>query len=424
MRRSELYITLLVAFGVSFLYFLTLYFFPVPLEVQLVIFLIPFFVGLRFGIPAGVVVASLILVVFVYENPPREELLAWYLILGVISVLVGVLGGIIRDYRMQQKRLFALFQAAQLLASVKSLEEISKEVIKILEKDLGYHHAAIAWVKGDFLELAYAKDYVIKAGLKTKVGEGVTGKAVQEGKVLLVPDVRKFPSYIPGLSGAKSELACPIKVKEKVVGVINLESRKKAAFRKEDIQLLQAFSKIVAVAWENAMLHEKLFNEAITDPLTGLYNRRYFFKRLQEEISRAQRYGSKFGLLLLDLKDFKKINDNLGHEKGDELLKAFAEKLQRNVRKVDIVARYGGDEFVVLLIQTNKNGIKAVMGRLAREISEIEVEGFKIRANIGAALYPEDGELPNELLRKADDRMYLAKKANRLYLLPWESLEA
>lgn len=423
MRRSDVLLALLVAFWVSLLYFLTVHFFPVPLELQLLIFLIPFFVALKFGVAAGVMVASLILAAFVYENPPREELLAWYLILGVISVLVGVLGGIIRDYRSQQRRLFALYQAAQLLASVKSLEEISKEVVEILERHLGYHHAAIAWVKGDFLELAYAKDYVIKAGLKTKVGEGVTGKAVQEGRVLLVPDVKKFQGYIPGLSGAKSELACPIKVKEKVIGVINLESRKKSAFRKEDIQLLQAFSKMVAVAWENAMLHEKLFSEAITDPLTGLYNRRYFFKRLQEEISRAQRYGSKFGLLLLDLKDFKKINDTLGHDKGDEILKAFAEKLQKNVRRVDIVARYGGDEFVILLIQTSKNGIKAVMERLAKEISEMEVEGFNIKANIGAALYPDDGELPNELLKKADDRMYLAKRANKPFLLPWETLE-
>ena len=256
--------------------------------------------------------------------------------------------------------------------------------------------------------------------MKIKIGEGVTGTAVKRRVSLIVNDVKKFPNYIPGLHNARSELACPIRLRDRVIGVINIEAREKGAFTKEDMELIEAFSRIVAVAWENATLHEKLFNEAITDPLTGLYNRRYFFKRLQEELLRAQRYGSKFGLLVLDLKDFKKINDTYGHERGDEILKAFAEKLQASVRKIDIVARYGGDEFVVLLTQANRNGVKAVVKRLAKAISEIDVDGIKIQANIGAAIYPEDGTTPDALLKVADDRMYQAKKQNLPFILPWE----
>ncbi|GEM_PF-5548293 len=388
------------------------------LIIQTAFLLIPFLLTIKWGLKPGIFSAFFLSIIFVRAHPPSEETLHFYLVGIVLIILSLILGNMVRILRLRSRKLEALYRAAQVLASTKNSDELSMEISNILKNFLGYQHAVVSWVKGEELELAYSEDYILKKGFKIKIGEGITGTAVKERKTILIGDVKKHKNYIPGLPGARSELATPIIVGGNVIGVINIEDRRKNAFTVEDQQLLEAFAKMVAVAWENVQLHEKLLMDSITDPLTGLYNRRFLFKRLEEEIDRARRYKDNFGVLMFDLTNFKAINDTYGHERGDELLQKFARILRTSLRKSDIVARYGGDEFVAIILDARRDGLTAIMKRISEKVKEnFSASGIPIGVNIGGALYPWDGKTVEELLKIADKRMYDAKKQGVPFLV-------
>ncbi|MEW6173289.1 MAG: GGDEF domain-containing protein [Bacillota bacterium] len=149
-------------------------------------------------------------------------------------------------------------------------------------------------------------------------------------------------------------------------------------------------------------LHEALEREALTDSLTGLYNRRFFYQRLEEAVARYQRYGEPFGVAVLDVDELKEVNDRYGHLKGDEVLKEIARALNAAVRATDSVARFGGDEFVILFSgAANEEG---VVDRLLKEVDKCSKT-----ASIGVSFCPRDGTTGDELVAVADKRMYAAK---------------
>jgi diguanylate cyclase (GGDEF)-like protein len=317
------------------------------------------------------------------------------------------------------RQLTTLYDVGKAIASTLSKEDLLQKIIKLLKDTFRYDHPSILWLdeKRKVLVLKSSFGYNrVKNGAEIPLGRGVTGRVAQTGKPLLIGDVSKFPDYIPGIADAKSELAVPIKMKGKVVGVINLESPMLNAYTDEDLHLLLALSEFVRVALENAELHEKIKQEAITDPLTGLYNRRYFFLRLSDEFERARRYGILLSVLLLDLKNFKKINDTLGHTEGDKILEKVASVLIDTLRGGDVVCRYGGDEFTVLLPYVSKKQAIQVAMRIHERMTSIELPNIEcikhLDVNIGVATYPEDGDDPDILLRVADEAMYQAKFRN------------
>ncbi|MDI3481650.1 MAG: hypothetical protein PWQ97_1305 [Tepidanaerobacteraceae bacterium] len=155
-------------------------------------------------------------------------------------------------------------------------------------------------------------------------------------------------------------------------------------------------------------LNERLMELALIDPLTGLYNRRYIQQRLNDEISRADRKGSLVSFLMIDGDNFKEINDTMGHLKGDEELQHLAETLQSSVRQSDIVARYGGDEFCVILPDTDKKAAREVAARLCEACRD-----SRLSISIGYASYPEDAENGDELVKIADLALLEAKKEGK-----------
>ena len=153
---------------------------------------------------------------------------------------------------------------------------------------------------------------------------------------------------------------------------------------------------------------------AFTDSLTGLYDRRYFKVKLHEEFQRARRYNRPFSIVMADLDNFKDINDTYGHVEGDHTLKAVAALLKAQIRKVDIIARYGGDEFVMFFPEKEKQAARQLSERLKEQFSrETFVNGSAVSISFGIASYPEDGSNVEDLIDKADQAMYHAKQKGK-----------
>ncbi|PKM82488.1 MAG: hypothetical protein CVU88_03295 [Firmicutes bacterium HGW-Firmicutes-13] len=168
---------------------------------------------------------------------------------------------------------------------------------------------------------------------------------------------------------------------------------------------------IVKKEWE---LRKKIFISSITDNLTGLYNGSYYRERIFEEIKRCQREGGGFAVVFLDLNDFKRINDKYGHLAGDEALKHAAKVLKENTRGSEVLARYGGDEFVLLMPDVDREKGEKAAWRICRELYSKPFiwnsEQIKIGISAGTAVFPEDGKTLDQLLSAADQRMYQQKK--------------
>ncbi len=169
---------------------------------------------------------------------------------------------------------------------------------------------------------------------------------------------------------------------------------------------------------KSAKLYEEIRNLSITDELTSLYNRRYLMSQLKREIERARRYSHDLSLLMIDIDNFKQYNDTYGHRRGDELLKVFAMLLKNSVRKPDFVARYGGDEFVIVMTEADKNNALKLGNRLGADVktyifpdTTAQTAG-KVNISFGAATFPRESQDVNGLITMADDRLYMMKKAS------------
>jgi diguanylate cyclase (GGDEF)-like protein len=196
-----------------------------------------------------------------------------------------------------------------------------------------------------------------------------------------------------------------------VIGVINVTNKRyNKDFTDEDVELLKAIADQAAVAINKA----QLWDMAVTDSLTGLYVRRYFMVKLQEELLRAERYKNILSIVMADLDRFKNINDTYGHDAGDRVLKAIGKFLQQNIRDVDVVARYGGEEFVIMIPEAAKDAAFILSERLRKQFSDLKLEDFpQITISLGIATYPIDGTQLEDLIKKADAAMYAAKRAGR-----------
>ncbi|MEU7588985.1 diguanylate cyclase [Micromonospora sp. NPDC049230] len=204
------------------------------------------------------------------------------------------------------------------------------------------------------------------------------------------------------------------------LGVLALYDRLGAdEFDDDDLVTLRTFAGHAAVAVDNVRVHEEAQRLSLTDPLTGLWNYRYLRESIRREVERASRFGRMLSVLALDLDRFKDVNDTYGHAAGDTVLAEFARRVRGEIREVDLAFRQGGEEFVLLLPETDARGAAIVAERLGAAIREtpIAVEAYAgpvvVTVSVGIAVYPDNGSTGREVLEAADDALYAAKAAGR-----------
>jgi diguanylate cyclase (GGDEF)-like protein len=246
--------------------------------------------------------------------------------------------------------------------------------------------------------------------------DGLTYAVARSGNVIAIEDMHKSPLFQTApKSWHGAIISLPLKFGGKVLGVMNISWPKARQFDQQELHAMELLADQAAIAVENARLHTMVQNEALTDPLTGLPNRRAFDLRITEEIRRSARYAHNFSLLMVDLDDFKRINDSHGHMVGDSALREIARCLRYNVRDTDFMARFGGDEFVLILPETKPGDDVFTAQKLreaARDCQLSMPDGTleTITLSIGAASFPIDSTEPARLIAKADQMLYAIKK--------------
>jgi diguanylate cyclase (GGDEF)-like protein len=255
--------------------------------------------------------------------------------------------------------------------------------------------------------------------------DGLAVWVVRERRPVRIDDFQDPEAPIPfrpriADPAIRSALAVPLLVDDRAVGVLSVQSRDAAAFDEHQLELLQTIGHQAAVAIENA----RHFELATTDSLTGLLARDTFFARLEEEYQRAQRYRLGFAVLMVDIDRFKEINDRHGHPAGDRYLRAFGGAIRRVLRAADVASRYGGDEFCLLLPETDLASAHQIAERLRRSLAALQIESGALvlhsTVSIGIAAYPEhDGGDVRTLLLRADQALYRAKRDGRDRVVPF-----
>ena len=201
-----------------------------------------------------------------------------------------------------------------------------------------------------------------------------------------------------------------------------LDNVERKAFRSGDVQSLESVADICATAIQNANYVERVRQLAYVDGLTGIFNRRFFELRISEEIERARRFQIGMAVIMVDIDHFKRLNDEFGHLLGDEVLRQVSSIFHQQLRKIDVVCRYGGEEFSILLSQTNLQHAVSVAEKLRRMVETWQFPGVPrpVTISAGAATYPDHGTTRDDLVKAADAGLYAAKQAgrNRVFLAP------
>ncbi len=245
-----------------------------------------------------------------------------------------------------------------------------------------------------------------------KPGEGIAGRVFLNAKPIVVNNIKEDGIFVDSDASYVRSIACiPMVVYNDVIGVINVTNKRYGKeFTDDDVEMLKAVADQAAVAINKA----QLWDMAVTDSLTGLYVRRYFMVKLQEELLRAERYNNILSIVMADLDGFKNINDTYGHDAGDRVLKAIGKFFQQNIRDVDVVARYGGEEFVIMIPEAAQDAAYILSERLRKQLSKLKLENMPpITISLGIATFPSDGRELEDLIKKADSAMYAAKRAGR-----------
>lgn len=326
-----------------------------------------------------------------------------------------------RRLEVRLRELSLLFDITRSLNSTLELDELLRRLSELVGATLGFEEFAIVLLDPEKRELvvraAWGRD-AGRVGSRTILGDDPCGEAVLTGDFVL--HRRHGPDgVVPRPGDVGSSLAVPMKHKDEVVGVLHLARPDLDGFSPEEIKLLGNIAGQAALAIANARLFERTVALSITDELTGLHNRRHLFLQIEGELRRAERYGDEVTVAMIDLDHFKHLNDTCGHVVGDEVLQQVAKVLGANVRRVDTLARFGGEEFAVVLPRLKRAEAFEVAEKLRKAIAGHDFPaggvqpGGRITISVGTATFPRDAADPWSLLNAADGALYASKRGGR-----------
>ncbi len=314
------------------------------------------------------------------------------------------------------------FETEQLL--IKLIEDISKNMdidrMMILLPDKKFTKLTVASHTG------FTKEEISR--VKPSMYKGVYSLVASEGICRIIENidtdvtVTEQDIFSPDIG---SLIAVPLLRRGDVLGIICAFRNRPKQFGFSDLKLFNSVAEHLAVALENARLFEKTKEMAITDGLTGLYNKRFMLEKLEAEIDRAARGEHDLSFLIMDIDNFKHFNDTNGHPAGDRLLKELASVIQGTIRKTDIACRYGGEEFVVILPETRKADAQVVAEKLVKKIAEHPFEFAEnqplgcVSVSMGLATYPHDASNFEELIIVGDKALYTAKTSGKNRVVPY-----
>lgn len=368
------------------------------------------------------------------------------------KIYLQALNGTEGFYDMSIRALSALIKIGKLGEEVKNINALCNNALEVFSRELDFENCSIMLKDeaNEHLVLTAGKgkgDKYFKIrgtrGKKTKIGEGVAGQAAKTGEYIFISDVTKDARFKPYKTKVEitSLLSVPLKSENEIIGVINFSHPLLEAFDENRINLMLLLSNFVGQMIMLTKLHNRIadWNEtlktevrrkthelrkknkelqkmAVTDSLTDLYNRRFFATRLEEEFSRASRYGEHFSLLIIDLDNLKVINDTYGHPAGDKVIKELAKVLKKLGRKGDVIARIGGDEFGYIMIEAYKRDASAFAKRIKENLGKVKINDLNLKpaVSIGIAHSMTKYKRHQEIYRAADDSLYTEKKKKHI----------
>ncbi len=311
--------------------------------------------------------------------------------------------------------LSAIAKIAEASISTLSLDEILEVSLKIAAGVLHAYSGSIFLVKDGHLRLAKTynlkiKPYLLSTGKKQ--GNEIAQMVTREKKYLHLvnPLPPQFKSLHPEITDS---LVLPLLIKEELIGILCLNNQTQHQYTENEVKTALTIANEIALAIKTTHLYQETLEKSLTDQLTGLRNHAYFWERLEEEVKRANRSKKTLSILIFDLDNFKILNDTYGHLKGDEILKETGKIIKETVRGSDIAARYGGDEFALILPETSVESSVSLAKRLAEKISKLKYGNLRLTFSTGIASFPEHGKNAAELIEQADLALYTIKRLGK-----------
>jgi diguanylate cyclase (GGDEF)-like protein len=318
--------------------------------------------------------------------------------------------------------LYSLYEVGRTISASLHLDQLLTTTMKRVAQTTGIESYALFLLDDDQSKLvAKSVGGAVAEGLQQMAlspGDGLSGQVCRTR----VPEMHTGPMPVPwpdvpGL--ARSVIGVPLVGRDRLLGALLLYSVSPSAFSERELAYFTAIGKQLSIALDNATIHRRATELSYHDALTGLFNRRYLEEALETEIRRASRYDLPFSLNMVDIDHFKRYNDAHGHTRGDDALRVVARRLREQTRNADIVTRYGGEEFLIILPMTTKPHARLVAEKLRSAIASTVIDGgaggpeISLTISVGVATFPNDSSTATGLLQAADAALYAAKDRGR-----------
>jgi diguanylate cyclase (GGDEF)-like protein len=326
-----------------------------------------------------------------------------------------------RLYSLERKRarqLEAINAIAQQCTAVLDLEDLLARVCSVIQQAFQIPHVTLTLREdGDLVLRAHEGKLTLcmPPGGRLPIDVEPWSKVMALGGPFIENDLTSTPKPFRLFAEAASRMSIPLISFGQTLGVLTLYSAQKNAFRESEWRPLEAVADICSSSIQNAHYVERIRKLSYLDGLTGIFNRRFFELRIMEEIERARRSKTGMAVIIADIDQFKKLNDEFGHLLGDEVLRQVSSLFHRQLRKIDVVCRYGGEEFAILLTNTNAQHAMGVAEKLRNLVEGWQFPGVPrtVTISAGVAAFPDHGSARDELVHAADTGLYCAKKAGR-----------